>query len=107
MHYRPLVATLPNNGCSVHSIWPTIVLQPALQREGNVFIDALPRIRLGRLARCGEEIEVASLVGLRDMRGVQRAVSARVTARRRAPGRAPPGQLRRGYQQLQLAFPDV
>src|SRR6266508_6895934 len=59
------------------------------------------------LAPRGEEVEVAALIGLGDVRRVQRAVPARVPGRWRGPCGAAPGQLRRGYLQFEPALLDV
>src|SRR5437016_2481674 len=75
----------------------------------NVYADrtTLAGVRLRRRSLRGEEIEVATLVRLRDVRRVQGAVPARIAGRWGSPGRPAPGQLRRGYVQLQLPLFDV
>src|SRR5688500_14630937 len=57
----------------------------------------LMNLRVCNWGRALEEIEVAALVGLRDVPGVELPVSARVLGRSRRPGRAPGRELRVGH----------
>src|SRR3954447_25652154 len=67
----------------------------------------LAGIGFRRIPRRGKEVEVASLVGLGDVRRVQGAVPARIPGWRGSPRRAAPGELGRWHVHVQASLVDV
>src|SRR5262249_25856855 len=64
-------------------------------------------LRLGRRRGAFEEIEIAALIGLRDVALIERAVTALVARLGFLPGRAAACKLRGGHLKPELACRDV
>src|SRR5436190_21759064 len=77
------------------------------QRQTEVCRTSSVNLRLARRRASMQEIKVATLIGLRHVRGVQRAEAAFISRWFRIPLRAPPGQFVIADTQIKLSLRNI